>query len=188
MLSQKSQRMLTLLDAQIQSCERCNLYVNGRAKPFWTSETKYAMGLEAPSKEEIENNEPIIGKTGRFFWDLMSEFQFLKKMFLIFNSANCRVLNGNKNGKPSEYHRDCCRDWNRKYLKIVEPKKLILFGNYAIHTITGEWGVSKLSGTSSIENIFGIDMEVIRCYHPSSVIYDKSKEESIRECIQKLKE
>ena len=34
MLSQKSQRMLTLLDAQIQSCERCNLYVNGRAKPF----------------------------------------------------------------------------------------------------------------------------------------------------------
>jgi uracil-DNA glycosylase family 4 len=95
------------------------------------------MLLEAPGKEEVENNEVIIGKTGRMLWDIMAEYQLRKQDFLIMNSVNCRVLNGKKNGKPSEAHRDCCRPWIRKYIKVFQPRKIILFGNFALHTILG---------------------------------------------------
>lgn len=148
------------------------------------------MILEAPGKEEVENNEVIIGKTGRMLWEIMAEYQLTKEMFLILNSVNCRVMNGNKNGKPSEYHRYCCRPWLIKYFRVFRPKKLILFGNYAMHTILGEWGISKFYTENFLlteERFSDINISVIRSYHPSALIYDKKKEDDLRKSIELLR-
>lgn len=183
-------RKLELLDQQIQSCTRCNLYQNGRAKPYWNEYSKYMMVLEAPGKEEIQNNEVIIGKTGRMFWELLAEYQLTKNMFLIMNSVNCRVLNGRKNGKPSELHRDSCRDWIRKYIKVFQPDTLLLFGNYAMHTITGEWGINSFypNGLLTEEEIYDIKMNVIRSTHPSSMIYGGDARNKVIQSIEKFKQ
>lgn len=186
-MDKKTKKMLELLDSQIQSCQNYNLYQNGRAKPYWTERSKYMMILEAPGKEEVDSNEVIIGKTGRQFWELMEQFDLQKSQFLILNSVNCRVLNGNKNGKPSEAHRDACRSWIRKYVKVFEPEHLLLFGNYAMHTITGEWGVTKWNATVSEETVYNINMQVIRSFHPSAMIYGGDKREMISESIKKFK-
>lgn len=120
----------------------------------------------------------------------MSEYQLLKQHFLIINSVNCRVLNGNKNGKPSQYHRDQCRQWLRKYIKVFEPEKIMLFGNYAINTLLNEWGISKYINESMIlteEKIFDINTQVIRSYHPSAMIYNREREKDIRKSIELLR-
>lgn len=186
----KKKKMLEILDSQIQKCTECILHENGRAKPYWTENSRYMMVLEAPGKEEVENNEVIIGKTGRMLWDIMAEYQLTKEMFLIINSVNCRPMNGNKNGKPSEYHRKCCNPWLRKYIKVFKPKKIILFGNYAINTLLGEWGISKFYTGNILlteEKIFDIKLNVIRSYHPSALIYDKKKEDDLRKSIKLLR-
>jgi len=187
----KTKKMLTLLDNQIQQCEECNLWENGRAKPYWSENSKYMMILEAPGKEEVEHNETLIGKTGRMFWNIAAEYQLRKQDFLIMNSVNCRVMNGKKNGKPSETHRDCCRIWLRKYIKVFQPRKLILCGNYALHTVLGLWGITKFYDESMLlthEDIYGINVDVVKSIHPSAMIYSKDKEKDLRKSIELIKE
>lgn len=186
-MDSKTNKLLTLLDKQIQSCTDCNLYENGRAKPWWTKNSKYMILLEAPGKTEVENNEVICGKIGDIFWPMLNEEGFTKADFLVMNSANCRSKKGNKNLIPSEYHRDCCRKWIRKYIKVFQIKKIVLMGNSAIHTITGNWGISKFIGMTENLNIFENNVEVIYSYHPSSIIYDKQKLNEIKNCFKWLK-
>lgn len=148
------------------------------------------MILEAPGKEEIEGNIPLVGKTGRLFWDIMAEYQLKREDFIILNSVNCRSKKGNKNITPSEYHRTCCRPWLRKYIRVFEPEKILLMGNPSMHTILGEWGISKFYKENILlteEKIFDITTEVIRSYHPSAMIYTKTREQDIRKSIQLLK-
>lgn len=181
---------LESIDLELQNCQLCDLYRNGRAKPYWTDKSKYMLILEAPGKEEVEYNETLIGKTGRLFWNIMSEYQFLKEDFIILNSVNCRVLNGRKNGKPSELHREKCRVWLKLYIKSFKPEKIMVLGNYALHTITGEWGIGKFYNSNKLMtemDLFGIKTKVIRSYHPSALIYDRKKEDQLRKSIEILK-
>lgn len=120
----------------------------------------------------------------------MAEYQLRKEDFLIVNTVNCRPMNGNKNGKPSEHHRNCCKPWIQKYIKIFQPDKILLFGNYALHAILGEWGIGKFYKEDMLltkENVFGSIYSVVRSYHPSAMIYDKKKEQDIRKSIKLLK-
>ena len=173
--------MLEILDQQISHCEFCNLYKGGRCKPYWTTDYKgYFIIGEAPGKNEVESNEPFIGNAGNHLWNIAEEFGIYKKHCFIINSANCRPVNGNKNGKPSELHRDRCRDWIRKYFKVLQPERVLLLGNYAIHTMTGDWGVNKFYPDKmfTTETIYDINVDVIRSVHPANCIYrgDEGKE------------
>lgn len=179
-MNKKQIRMLKLLDDQIQKCHGCNLYKNGRVKPYWTEDSKYMMILESPSKDETEQNTLLVGKIGKIFWEIMSELQFVKRDFLIINSVNCRVMNGNKNGKPAYSHLECCESWIRKYYKVFQPKKVVLFGNYAIKTFIDKWGISSFYKNDTIRftdyEKYGNIVDIIVSYHPSAMIFNKKKE------------
>ena len=54
----------------------------------------------------ILESQMLTGKTAKIFWELASEYQLVERDFVILSSVNCKMING----KPSEYHRDCCRD------------------------------------------------------------------------------
>lgn len=86
----------------------------------------------------MDSNEPFIGTAGNKLWECAWKFGIEKKHCFIINSTNCRPIDGNKNGKPTELQRDRCRDWLRKYFKILQPKKILLLGNYAMHTFVNE--------------------------------------------------
>jgi len=186
MLTNKQLRMLNLLDEQISNCKFCNLHVNGRCNPYWTEKYNgWFICGEAPGKEEILNNEPFIGTAGNKLWECMSLFKIFKEECFIINSANCRPVDGNKNGKPTELQRDRCREWLRKYFKVLQPNKILLLGNYAMHTFIGEWGImSKYENNNLLtnKNIFGINVNVVKSVHPSMCIYqgEKGKEKLIK--------
>lgn len=94
---------------------------------------------EVPDETEVRDNKPFSGTKGDMFWKIMAEHQLTKREFLILYAVQCRVVKkGNKTGHPSEMHRNLCRDWIRKYMKVLKPEKIMLMGNFAINTITGE--------------------------------------------------
>jgi uracil-DNA glycosylase family 4 len=76
----------------------------------------------------------------------MSIYGFKKEEFGIIHSINCY----NKN-KPSESHRDNCREWLAKFINRINPELIICCGNFALHTITGKWGISKYE--NKVKNI-----------------------------------
>lgn len=173
-MTNKQKRMLELLDKEILKCTACGLHTNGRCKPFWTNEYQgYFICGEAPGKNEVETNEPFIGTAGNKLWECAGKFGIKKEQCFIINSANCRPVNGNKNGKPTELQRDRCREWIRKYFKVLQPNKVLLLGNYAMHTFVNEWGIMQKYDENLLtnESVYGINVNIIRSVHPSMCIY-----------------
>jgi len=202
MLTTKQIRMLVLLDNKIRVCKKCDLHNNGRCKPFYTKESRYAIIGEAPGSNEVRDNEPFTGAAGDILWETMADHGLEKDKFLIINSVNCRPVDENqswKNGKPTEDQQDCCREWVRKYIRVFEPEKILVLGNYAMYSALGHGqGIMKLNATIIDENqvnfalagTLGYDnAPYVLSVHPAFCIYRKDEGlQMLSESIARFKE
>jgi uracil-DNA glycosylase family 4 len=158
----------------------CNLFKNGRAKPYWTNTSRYGLFLEAPGKEEVIKNSPVVGKAGKKLWQALNEAGLERSDFLIVNSVNCRPLVGNKNSKPTAEENILCSAWARKYIRIVKPYKMLIMGSYAINSFNKIVGGEILPTGSMVENnsktiflkIFDIGIHLVVSVHPSYSLYN----------------
>jgi uracil-DNA glycosylase family 4 len=180
LLSKKQIRMLELLDKMVQSCTKCQLYKNGRAKPYWTPMSIYLAIGEAPGKDEVDMNEPFVGKSGTLLIDSMLELGLRKEQFVIINTVNCRPVNGMKNGKPTTDQIEFCKDWMRKYIKIINPEKAIALGEFAIRASrNGQFYRGVLSVNGSVDYLNQVyrnnseQIKVVYSVHPAYCIYSQ---------------
>lgn len=187
MLDDKQIRMLELLDEQVLKCERCQLHSGGHVTPYWTSLSKYVIIGEAPGREEVENNEPFIGKAGKTLWDVMSKYGLRKEEFLIINSVQCRPTDGKKNLKPnSSQIIECKKTW-RKYIKVVIPYRMLVLGNYAMGSISGSWnGILSLNTRHDCTTEFD-ELEYVLSIHPSYCTYNKDGIKLLDKSIKEFK-
>lgn len=174
LLSNKQMRMLELLDGMISKCTECSLHTGGHVKPYWTPMSIYIGVGEAPGAQEVLQNEPFVGKAGEILSESMARVGFRKEEFLFINSVNCRPTDGSKNSKPSLLQVDICRKWMRKYIKVIDPEKIIGFGNFARGTLTGHYS-SIIKYNGSTERIYPYNKRAIFSVHPAYCIYDPKK-------------
>lgn len=177
-LTLRQKQLLQLLDKQVLSCTGCPLYRNGRAKPFWSVYSRYAIIGEAPGFNEIKGGEPFVGQAGQILTDSLGELGFKKQDFLIVNSVNCRAIKDgtNANGKPTRSQLNSCQDWLRKYLKIVNPEKILCLGNYAKYYFTESY-----QGVMSQRGVFrqyqldenSRSYPVLITVHPAFLMYNE---------------
>jgi DNA polymerase len=181
-------RMLELLDKMIGQCTDCELYTGGRVKPYWTPMSILAALGEAPGKEEVEQNEPFVGKAGEILGSNMAKSGFRKDQFLIINSVNCRPVDGGANGKPKMSQIAECKKWVNKYIKVVKPEKMIAFGNYARGSLNGSYtGIVKYNGWVDTISEYGI--YALYSVHPAYCIYQgKEGEEMLKKSINKFRD
>ena len=186
MLSLKQNRMLKLLDGQILECKNCSMFNGGRCKPYYTGRYNgIAIIGEAPGGEEV-NNIPFCGKAGKKLWSIMNPIGFKREEFFIMNTINCRPTDGKRNLKPNNDSIKNCREWIRKYLKVIKPEIIITLGNYAMGTILSRnSGIIKLNATVTNSAEFGCD--VLRCVHPSMCVYNTEGERMLEKSINILK-
>jgi len=185
-------RKLNLLDNMIGECFMCTLCQNGRTKPYWTEDSNYVIIGEAPGRDEVENNEPFVGKAGSILWKLMEKHGFQKEQFLIINSVNCRPMDGKKNGKPTPEQMTLCKKWLNMYLKVLMPLRGMMLGSYAQQTITNESSNSVVLSNSAVvmmrtESLTVPFIPMIRSVHPAYSIYSPKGEELLEESILKFK-
>jgi len=188
LLSNKQMRMLELLDGMISQCTECELHTGGRVKPYWTPMSTLAALGEAPGKDEVEQNEPFVGKAGEILGTAMIKQGFRKEHFLVINSVNCRPVEGSANGKPTINQIKTCHQWVRKYIKVVSPEKMIAFGNFARGSLNGSYqGIVKYNGW--IETLSAYQMYVVMSVHPAYCIYQKEAGiKLLEESIAKFKD
>lgn len=184
-LSNKQILMLKLLDKQILNCRDCELYRNGRAKPFWSEYSRYAIIGEAPGINEVEQGRPFVGAAGQILTRNLSNLKFKANKFLIMNSVNCRAIDFNnefKNGKPTFEQLECCSKWLRKYLKIIDPEKILCLGNYAKYYFDkNTFGILKARGKFRNFKIDSTTREypVLYTIHPAYALYNQDEGEDI---------
>lgn len=190
-MDNKTQRKLRLLDNMIGECKECPLYHNGRAKPYWTDKSSYVIVGEAPGKTEIEENEPFIGTAGKILWDIMEKNGFKKEQFLIINAINCRPVDGNRNGKPTQEQMEICHKWVMRYINVLLPLRGILLGAYAQRSLLKEDNsVTKCNATAApliVENFNSPFVPVIRSVHPAYALYNEEGKRLLEESILKFK-
>jgi uracil-DNA glycosylase family 4 len=190
-------KLLNLLDSQVQSCTKCNLYSNGRSKPYWANTSQYGLLLEAPGKEEVVQNTPVVGSAGNKLWAELHEVGLERSDFLIVNSVNCRPVVENKNGKPTVEQTILCSDWVRKYLRIVKPTKMLVMGRYAIESFNRIVGGEMLPTDSIVNNngkitfvsFFDLQIHIVVSVHPAFCIYRPEKGiQALKHSIEVFKE
>lgn len=172
-LDAKQIRLLELLETQISECKGCpNLRRNGQCLPYWTPFSEYLIIGEAPGRDEV-NSEPFIGVTGKKLWELMFDLGLRKENFAIINTVQCRPMAGKKNGKPTKKNCERCYPWIRKFVKIIQPEKGILFGNYAKASFyDGEpSGILRYNSQRRSLCFDDYEVDIILSVHPSMMIY-----------------
>lgn len=171
MLTPKKIRMLQLLDKQVSSCSACILSNNGTAIPFWGKHSKYVLINESPGYYSIKNRIPFYGGVGDILKNELSRVGFKARDFLIINSVQCRSI-----GNPSEKQVASCKMFLRKYIKVINPEKILCLGNYAKYIFTNNvMGVLRERGKFNNYKLEGSDKEypVLFTIHPAYCLYNR---------------
>jgi len=192
MLTEREFRLLELLEDQIGKCRNCELLFRRKCLPYWTPISKYLILGEAPGGNEVDN-EPFIGKAGNKLWTIMDKFGLRKEEFAIINSIQCRpVTETGANGKPTMDDLENCRPWIRKFIRILEPHKILILGNYAKAVIEDSkniGGIMSINSTAASNNVFVRETYVVYSVHPSMCIYKgKEGERMLEKSIKVFKE
>lgn len=176
-MNQKTNRMLELLIDEMSKCEKCSLKkTGGFAQPYWTQDYQgWLLIGEAPGNHEVDNQEPFIGKAGEILWTEMLRHGIKKEHCAIINSVNCRPVkkNGKGNGKPTVAQQDICREWIKKFTKILQPDRILLLGGYALEDILNTKGIRKNNANLVRSMLFdtGELYEMVPSVHPASLFY-----------------
>jgi len=178
MLTSKQIRMLQLLDKQVKNCNKCELHSNGTAIPYWTPNSKYVIICEAPGYNEVRKQSPFVGAAGEILTRELEKVNFSSNDFLILNTVQCRPVSGNRNSKPNETQIECCQGHLRRYIKVVNPEKILCLGNYAKYLFTGDLqGILRQRGTFNEYTLEGSDKKypVLFTIHPAYCIYNSEE-------------
>jgi len=191
MLTNKQLRMLELLCGQIKNCVRCGLYSpGGRCRPFYTPASKYVIVGEAPGAVEVKQNKPFSGQAGNILWETIYNNKLKLIDFAVINSVNCRPVDSHyRNMKPTLDQAKACNQWVRKFIKVIEPEKVLILGNYAMSTM-----LNRISGIVQFNALEGSLKEYdntpyVLSVHPAYAIYNKAEgQKRLNEAIKKFAE
>jgi DNA polymerase len=176
-MNERQRELLELLDGLIEECKECPLHVNGKALPYWTPNSRFLIIGEAPGKNEVENGEPFVGRAGKNLWEAMAKHGFRREDFGIINRVQCRPVVDNKNGKPTVTQMSTCQKWVRKFIKCLDPKVVILLGNYAKSIVDNKnGGIENMNGKTLLmaEELSGktYGLVCVCSVHPAVCIYE----------------
>ena len=191
MLTNKQLRMLELLDKKVDKCPLCSLKDNGTALPHWTEDSRYVIIGESPNMSDVRSKRPFMGAGGRVLREILSTVGLKSKDFLIINSVQCVPDYRGSNGKPDLGQLEYCKGYIRKYIKVINPEKILCLGNYAKYIFTHEvQGVLRQRGVFNEWDIGGgYIYPVMFTVNPNYCVYNPEEgKRFLREDIMKFKE
>lgn len=135
--------LLPDLRANLSTCTRCDLRANARAPvPFrGPLNPRVAVLGMAPGKTEDAWGMPFVGRAGKMLTGLLTEASIDPDSVAYVNAVRC--LPPGNNVLP--HHLAACRPWLRTELAFINPTYLIVCGDVAMRSITGESKWAKLA-------------------------------------------
>lgn len=183
-------KRLIYLTENIPRCKKCaGLRKNGMAIPYWNMKSRYLCLTEAPGKEEVNQETPLVGPAGEVWERGIKKVGLEREDFVLINSVQCRPILAGRNGKPTFKEIINCRFWVNKYVEVVQPERILAMGNYAVWALFGTGntlgGIMASSG-KFIGNYRNIP--VWACIHPASLLYSQDNLSLFRKSLKNFKE
>jgi DNA polymerase len=127
----------SLADAQAtcESCHACELGQTRTRSVFSGGSTQAKIMIigEAPGKDEDEQGEPFVGRSGQLLMKLFAQVGLERERNLyICNTIKCRPP---QNRKPTPLEKDACRPFLEAQIDFVQPKVIVLCGATAVSSL-----------------------------------------------------
>jgi len=155
-------------------CDNCSLCENGIENIYEGENAKYLIVSESP-----KNGKHLLLPNMSDFWLLLLKNGFKKSEFKIGYSIFCY-----NEHRPSEYHREMCIDNIKMLLQSFNPKMILILGNFALHTLTGKWGIQKIEDKIEKRIIFKKEYEVMYWQNQNTMLHSDNIETSVRKFKQ----
>jgi len=172
------------LDVKIKSCDGCYLCRNIHQLPIWSPKVRYVLYTEHPFKEKP--------KFMKDFWKLAKEFSLEEEYFLQISTVQCfpdMNKRTKKYNRPSIIHRSECRKWFDEYIKIIKPKKMIVFGNIPMEECIGEFkGITDHHGMVIKPRLNNRVVQTVLSLPPSIMKNNPKGKEKMKEVLRIFKE
>ena len=166
--------MATLAEvaAEAATCTKCGLASTRTQVVFGVGAPKAPLMIvgEAPGKDEDEQGEPFVGRSGKLLDQVIEEeLGVTRERLYIGNTVKCRPP-GNRDPLPEEIA--ACNPWLETQLDLIEPKVVITLGNYATKLLllgdrAAKEGITKLRGKSYPWRNGAV---LVPTFHPSAVL------------------
>ncbi len=127
------------------------------------------MGIsEAPGINEEAQGVAFVGRSGQYLAQAFTLAGWSIDDIYITNVLLCRPPN-DRDPLPPEIR--ACGPRLREQIKIVRPKAILTFGNFATKVMTGtNLGITKIHGTYDIIEFDDFSFYLMPMYHPSFLL------------------
>ena len=154
----------------LTGCKKCSLRKECLA-PVHSSPGLYNIAIigEAPGKDEDEQREGFVGRSGEKVWQYLAKYGYERPFFHVTNVAKCYPKDSRK--PNADQIGICGRTYLDKELKKVQPKVILAFGNTGLYFFTGQkTGIMSMSGKvqwSEKHNAW-----ICFCMHPAASLHN----------------
>ncbi len=167
----------------LKLCKKCSLCKNRTQVlcGYGNKNSKLMIIAEAPGYTEDQTGVPFTGKSGIIFDKILKELELQKEDVYTTNIVKCHP---DKNRNPSIEERECCIKWLRNEIYLLRPKFVLILGKVAAERLIHP----NFKILSEHGKIFERNNYIfIATFHPSAVLRDESKLETMISDIKTLK-
>ncbi len=180
------ENLLCAIKEKVEKCCACELGKTCTNKVFsdGNPNAKIVLIGEAPGAEEDASGVPFVGRAGKFLTQMITDVGFdRQKDFYIINTVKCRPP---ENRVPTDFEKDCCKEFLFEQLKIVKPKVIVLCGATALKSFVKKVEpISKIRG-QWIEIFDGTkETKAMAIFHPSYLLRKHSTDEGSPRALTK---
>lgn len=159
------------LKQECAQCRRCALSETRRNLVFGVGAEDARVMLigEGPGEQEDLQGVPFVGPAGKLLDDMLEMIDLDRTKVYIANIVKCRPP---KNRDPLYIEQDCCAEWLRRQIALVDPKIVVCLGRIAATALIQEnFRITREHGQWFDVN----GRKYMAIYHPSALLRDVSK-------------
>ena len=135
---------------------------------------------EAPGGQEDKQGLPFVGQSGEILDSLLWDCGLKREEIYITNILKCHPP-GNRD--PKEEEKEACFPYLKYETYLLKPKIIVCLGRVAAQRIISPgYKITKQHGTW----IYRKNYALTATYHPSAILRDPSKYESVKEDFCKI--
>lgn len=168
-------------EQSLLDCYACSLGKECKA-PVPPSPGIYNLAIfgEAPGKDEDDQGQGFVGKSGDMLWNEFSLYGLLRDDFHISNINKCypRLTR-----TPAKEQIAKCSVWRDFEINQIKPILILAFGNTSMKAFHGkDTGITDMSGKTTWNENVGA--WICWCIHPSAVLHNPNNKQIFKDGIK----
>ena len=168
----------------VADCRQCPDLVGSRSRivnGVGPGDADLLLVGEGPGKNEDEQGEPFVGRSGSVLDEALGEAGALREEVRITNCVRCRPPD---NRDPTDEELANCRGYLDSEIAAVEPSVVVTLGKVpSEHLLGRSVGITSEAGNVVETRLGDRAQRVLLSVHPAATLYDRSQRATFFETI-----